>query len=245
MGDRQFTEKQTARILRRAAELQAADGKSDGPEGLSVTEVIRVGSEVGLDEQHVRAAMEELAVGVEEDAQTRWLGAPPSHEVERIIPGGLPEDGWQAMVGELNATFKQSIPGLACGPVRSWHWKHELGNVHVDATEGAGSTRVRIVAYIDDGLSVGLMVAIFAMLVSVGLLGFASDLPQFIGVPFSAIAVLLIAGSYRRTASRWFRSDRKKLAKLMDRLEEAAKVEGRPSPAVSTEASELRQNLTG
>lgn len=215
---RQFTEKQAARILRRASELQAGDGL-DAFRGLGAEDVERIGREVGLDPSHVRRAIEEFASGAESDPQTRWLGAPPSYEVERIVAGSVSEEDWLNVVDELNATFHHSIQGESSGPIRTWLLKREFGSVRFSAAERHGSTRLTIVSHIDEGISTGFVITILAMIVSIGTLAFASDLPSWIGVPLSVAAVIGLGLFYRTTTANWFKRDRVKISKLMDRLE--------------------------
>ncbi len=219
--DRLYTEKETARILRRAADIQVRTGRSRSErEGVSGDELMRIGQEVGLEAESLREAMRGLDDDADE-AQTRWLGAPPSYEFERVLEGPFDEDQWQAVVGELNASFHQSIAGVTSGPVRTWHWKHDLGSIHFTATQTPNSVRLKMVSFIDDAIALGMV------LTTIGLFGgvmasWAIDaFRPLISLLLSIGLVLVLAGGFRRTTSKWFRRDRRKLTRLMDRVEDA------------------------
>lgn len=218
--ERHYTEKETAKILRRAGELQARSSTSDAPSGISPDELFRIGQEVGLDAQYIREAMH----GVEEDGdevQTRWLGAPPSYEVERAFEGTLSEKRWQALVGELNSTFQQSIVGVKAGPVHTWHWKHDLGSVHFTATQTPTSVRLKLAPHIDDGISVGMVGTIAVMLAAGGASWGIPGLPVWAKVLVSLLTVIVLGLWFRKIVAGWYRHDRIKMVKLMDRLEQS------------------------
>lgn len=230
---RQFTEKEVARILRDAAEMQGSTG-SLHEEGVSAAELEKIAAEVGLSRSHVQAAMARL--DEMDDGQTRWLGAPPSYEIEAIREGVLTHDQWQAMVAELNATFHQAETGAITGPVRTWYWKHELGSVQFTATQNENATRFKLVAFIDDGISAGFWGAIGAIVMGSGAV--AANLDSW--PLLQAASILLVVGGvsvwFRKLVSNWYRRDRRKLTKLMERLKTAA-------ASVTSEGVEISERL--
>ncbi|MFY9234121.1 MAG: hypothetical protein WAO58_06640 [Fimbriimonadaceae bacterium] len=242
--ERHYTEKETAKIIRRAGELQARSSTSDAPSGISPAELFRIGQEVGLDAQYIREAMH----GVEEDGdevQTRWLGAPPSYEVERAFEGTLSDERWQALVGELNSTFQQSIVGVKAGPVHTWHWKHDLGSVHFTATQTPTSVRLKLVPHIDDGISVGMVSTIGIILVTAAAPWGAQELPIWAKVLASIFMALALGLWFRKIVAGWYRHDQIKMAKLMDRLEQTLQEQAElPLPHLQPAEEPLQQRLS-
>jgi hypothetical protein len=82
--ERGITRRDLPAVVRRAAELAAVDDDAD--DALSEQEVIRIASELGLSERHVRQALYE---GVKEEAPPAFLDRymlPPRFDVSRAIP---------------------------------------------------------------------------------------------------------------------------------------------------------------
>ena len=118
--DEPLTSAQLERVIRRAADLQTA--REDVPDRLDDSEVLRIGSEVGLEPQHVRRALLELraeslvpAAQEERELPLRLWGS--AHvQVSRVIPGDV-----EAVQNELDGYLRsaQSLrpvrdrPGLA------------------------------------------------------------------------------------------------------------------------------------
>ncbi len=82
---RNLTRREFEEVMRRAAELAAADpGASDL--GLSETEVLHIAGEVGLPERHVRAALAELRSAPVSGGAFRALFGSPLVAASRIVP---------------------------------------------------------------------------------------------------------------------------------------------------------------
>jgi hypothetical protein len=243
-NERLYTEKQVAKILRQAGELQAAHPSEPTGRGVTEQELFRIAEEVGLQRSHVEQAISRHDDG--DEAQTRLLGAPPSYEFERVVEGELTEDRWQAIVGELNAHFHQSIEGIQAGPVHTWHWKHSLGSVHLAATRGAGSFRLRLVAHIDDGIAVAMVPTICFMLLLAGLPWTFKDWHVWAQFLFTFTVPSMVGLWFRKIVGNWYRRDRFKLSRLMNRLVEASEIvaNAQTNPLRPIEEEVLRQGLT-
>jgi len=245
-NERLYTEKEVARILQRAADLQSEVGGSDPTaRGSSRLELQRVGEELGIEPAFVAQALAELNLdGVDEDhrAQSRWLGAPPEYVVERTIVGPLSPQAWDAIVGHLNSEFKQSIPGVESGEFRTWQWKHELGWVHFSAIPSGATVRLRMVLHIDDGLVAGLVPTGIAWFALASLL-FANDaLRPWLSILCSAAAFIGLGAAFRTLSSRWWRQDQRKTARLMNRILDAFEEVPVVSPMLAAE--EQRVHVT-
>jgi hypothetical protein len=230
--DRLYTEKETARILRRAADIQSREAMAgDRRDGVSAEELIRIGQEVGLEEGSLLEAIR----GLDEDGdevQTRWLGAPPSYELERVLEGSFGENQWQAVVGQLNATFHQSIAGVTSGPVRTWHWKHELGSIHFTATETPTSVRLKMVSFIDDGIALAMILSTIGMFGAVMAMWAIDSFRPFLSLLFTFLTVIGVGLWFRSATSKWYRRDRIKLNRVMGHVEEAIRLQrATPNPS--------------
>lgn len=82
---RSLTRREFEEVMRRAAELAAADtGTSDL--GLSETEVLHIAGEVGIPERHVRTALAELRSGAVSGGAFRALFGSPLVTASRVVP---------------------------------------------------------------------------------------------------------------------------------------------------------------
>lgn len=220
---RRYSEKQVTRVLRRAAEIQSA-GRTDSADGLSEDEILRVGAEVGLDAGAVQKALAEVGVN-DDDAQTRWLGAPEQYELERVVEGELDAHAWREMVAELNATFKQANPGMFQEGQGAWEHRHELGYVRVLAVAQRGVTRIRLVAHIDPAIVVGMVISIATMLISTALLWSAEAMRPWGSLLATLVVWATVILTFRGTVSSSYLKDRAKTSALMDRLAEHVNAE--------------------
>ncbi len=245
--DRVYTEREVLSVLRRAADRQAREGtERTQAAGSSRAELERIAEEVGIDPRHVAAALAELAIeGVAEDhrGQSRWLGAPPEYSVERIVPGTLTLEGWETLVGALNSEFKQSIPGVVSGRFRTWHWKHDLGSVHFSAVQAPEGVRLRLDLHIDNGLIAGLVPTVIAWFALASLLFSADSLRPWLSMVLSAAALVGLATAFRASAASWWRKDRRRTARLMDRLVESASVAPLAAPVLASTETDAELHL--
>ena len=240
---RHYSEKETAKILRKAAEIQSRRGTEVGPpEGISAEELQRIGAEVGLDEDSIREALF-AAEEDNDDAQTRWLGAPPSYEIERVFEGRLSPEQWQALVGELNSTYHQSIEGVVNGAVHTWLWKGSLGSVHFQAVQTSTSVRLKMTNHIDDGVTVGFILTCCAMLMGGGGPWTSKALQVWAAALLSLVIVLGIGLYFRRTTSIWYHRDRIKTTRVMDRLEDVLRSSAARPDAHSTAPELTAENM--
>lgn len=91
-AERKLTNEQFEMVIRRAAELQARAAEDPSGEGLSESEAIRIGREIGISPQHLRRALAE-AGGADDKAPSlavRVLGPGWVH-ASRTVPGTASE----------------------------------------------------------------------------------------------------------------------------------------------------------
>ena len=87
-------------MLKRATELQGAQGPAGGTSGLSLDELEQIAAEAGIDPNYVKAAALELEEGRTDTSYPVW-GGPTSIDLERIVEGEMTEAKWEEAVGEI------------------------------------------------------------------------------------------------------------------------------------------------
>lgn len=138
-----FTDKQVADILRRAAELQGADGTDVSTSGSSEKEILAIGFELGLRQDSIRQAIDEIGSGVSPRSSGVW-GAPLSMEMERVYSTTADDDAWQELVAEFRRSFGRIGEMREVGSVREWEGKEGgLDPIHwsLHQKEGVGKLR--------------------------------------------------------------------------------------------------------
>ena len=184
MPDRVFTEEEVKAIIRRASlrQEEEAERKEAHQHGLTLEDLEQLGTEVGLDPKHLRAAAEELRSGrpIAVDAERRT----DTHVVvERRIDRPFTPEAWEDTVVLLRQRFGMDMAmwygGSGTGRVeqvgRAHEWVHvsQLGvETRVSASERGGQTRLILSQRVGMASSKveGWAIAIFAGLV-LGLLG--------------------------------------------------------------------------
>ena len=140
---RRFDEREIARILERAAELQhRAPLEPTEATGLTLTELEQVAAEAGIDPRHVRAA----ATALEQDAPVAGalLGAPVRIELERTVDREVQPAAYEALASVIRETL--ASPGYPSTLGKSFEWSsaNPQRALRVTITPRAGRTTVRI-----------------------------------------------------------------------------------------------------
>ena len=153
-----FDETEVARILARAAELDAMAPTAPllppekGDHRLSLSELESVAIEAGIDPDHVRTAATELIVQRTSPPAAAApvkapLGLAERVDTERVIPSAVTETAWGRMVQELRE--HTGAPGVvsSLGGVREWHSKSDGGpdtmTLRLELL-GTGATRLSV-----------------------------------------------------------------------------------------------------
>lgn len=115
-GERRFTRRELEAVIRRAAELSAADAEAE--EHLSEDELLRIAAELGLSARHVRQALLELPDTQAEDSVLSRICGPGSVSVSRVVPS-VPELALSRL-DEYLAT-REFLRPLRRQPGRIWY----------------------------------------------------------------------------------------------------------------------------
>ena len=118
--ERRYTEEEVRRIFDEAARAQEEEGRRLPTEGgMTLAELRRIGSEVGIREQHVERAARSLDLDRGGDRR-RVLGLPIGVGRTVELPRRLTEEEWETLVVHLRDTFdaRGSVGGT--GSFRQW-----------------------------------------------------------------------------------------------------------------------------
>lgn len=176
MPDRSFSPEEVQALIRRAAQLQAAEARGEGP-GLSLDELETVAREAGLDPRHVRAAASELRTA----PQARPAEASTTHVyAERFVPGTLSDEAVETVVAELRHRYDSDLGMQLYGTMhygkgrvervgRSVEWAHTnmmgvetrvLMQPRGDGVRVRASQRVGYAGPMSESVGYGMMAAV-------------------------------------------------------------------------------------
>lgn len=223
---RRYGDREVARILERATELQRAEPSAANPEGLTLAELTEIAREAGIEPEMLRRAASELAERT--PARTlvaRLAGAPVSIRVERVVEGELPPERFDAIIPRIQQATDGQGTASAVGRTLTWSSQNteNTSSQQVLISSGDGRTLIRweerfgglagaLFGGIVGGGGVGLGVGAGAALA--GMLGSAA-----LGVGIAALAVV---GSYGLTRGIFRRIVRGREAAALEVVDEIA-----------------------
>ena len=147
-----YTEREVAQIIERAVARQAEARRREGTVGLSMDEIERLGHEVGIDPEHLRAAAAEVDAGAAEHASRRTA----THiHVERWTAGPLDTHDWEDATDVLRERLgtdygpaygrTDSGKTVETGHTKTWEHTSGLGvHTRVTVSERGDRTRIRV-----------------------------------------------------------------------------------------------------
>jgi hypothetical protein len=144
---RLYDEKEVARMLKRATELQREDPVRPNPaEGLSLRELEEIAAEAGIDPQHLRRAA--LEIDAVRDQPTRWttlLGENPTVAAGAVVPGELVPEDFELLIPIIQQTMREHGQPSLLG--RTLTWRAEVGqkerSIQVVVTSRDGETTLQ------------------------------------------------------------------------------------------------------
>jgi hypothetical protein len=117
---RRYGDKEIGRILKRATELQHATPTAPGT-GVTLSELVEIAAEAGIDPAFLRRAAVEVDAGVDDPSMWgRVLGGELIITRETTLPGELPADGFEDIVGVLQGTTRLHGQPSMLGRTLTW-----------------------------------------------------------------------------------------------------------------------------
>lgn len=221
---RRYDERQVARILERATEIQRQEPARAAGGGLSLGELEEIAIEAGIDPRHLRRAALELDTGeIERSLGARLAGEQLTLAFERLVPGELPEEGFERCVGVIQQHSREhGQPGLL-GRTLTWRAETASKSRSMQVTVGVrrGETHIRVEerlhqlasglvtgTTVGGGVGIGIGVGLPLGLKALGSVLFAT------AFPLGVVAVAFVAA--REIYRRVVRSRRTALLELLD-----------------------------
>lgn len=207
-----YSEKESAQILERAAQLQHGEGELKDTRQMSLGELEHVATEAGIDKELVRRAAAELAVRGGAAVGPAASTASGLIAVEAVVMGDASEETHEVMLGEARRSLGDVGTADVMGRTLSWYT--DANGLEVASRDGV--TTIRLTEK-TSGLAAetfGPMLGLGGLLGSVLVVGLLAAVGLEIAIPFVLpiwLALVVL------TAVRLYRS---RVAKRREALEE-------------------------
>lgn len=243
---RRYGDKEVARILKRATELQRAEPSATDPEGLTLAELAEIAREAGIDPAFLqRAAVE---VGPREPLSSlaeKLAGAPMSVRVERIVSGELRPDQFDGIIPLIQQATDGQGTASAVGKTLTWSSRtdNNTSAQQVLVASRDGTTLIRVEERLS-GLAGGLFGGFVGGAGIGGGVGVGGAIAGIAGSVFLgfALPITVLGGSYiaaRRIFTRVVRNHEASAICLSDQIAEFVRAEGqRPEMTVTLPGSD-------
>ena len=249
MPERRYDQNELATILRVAAEAQAEQSiEGSEPSGLTLGEIERVASEVGIDPKFVATAADRLEKTPAKGKRFLLGGTPNQEIVERTFDGTLSDVGWEEIVADLRATFGSEGTVSQVGSSREWTGTTDTRTTHFSATSRNGKTRYRLTLRQTGGVILAWTGLSIGSLLGSILVGVATD-----KMSSSALAVVLAVLTVIATVAllvhtflaRWHSGNRRSVNALMARVGDMTSASDQQAlGATAQQTEELAARLT-
>lgn len=232
---RRYGDKEVRRLLQRAAELQKQESVreyADDGGGLTLADLQEVAAEAGIHPRYIQRA----AAGIEQSGPSgfasRLAGTELTITVERVVPGELPEEGFEQAILEIQRAFSGSGNPSMVG--RTLMWKSDTmdhqSSLQVTVSSRRGETRIRAEERLHGtaaGAHLGLVVGA-GMGVGMGV-GFSVGLAVLGSALFATLFPVGAIGGLYAGVRRWMKKlgirRRRELERMADRIAAYARTE--------------------
>lgn len=202
-GERQFSEREVALILKTASELQDT-GDAPG-RGLTLRELEHFASEAGMDPALVRRAAASVDVAVP-TATHRVLGAPMEIVVERTFAGEIDQASHERLLAQVRQATGELGEMQSVGRLFGWKGRVDGLKTEIAVSPANGRTVVRVRMAMDEAaLGAHLGVGVFGAVGGSGV-AIATMLPTLGALPALAACACVVVGSLfggRQLFARW------------------------------------------
>lgn len=159
--------------IRRAAEIQHAAAGKPVESGISAEDLVRIGAELGVDQDALRQAIAEVTSRGFQSAGTRWkLGIPFRYDESAVLPVELTDDDWVALLEELRSQMGET--GQPTQLAGGHEWQATGGGLlplMASFRPKDGTTQVRITG---DLGQLGVLLGFCATMLTVGGIGISA-----------------------------------------------------------------------
>ncbi len=221
---RHYSEEEVGRILKHATELQQAD-EAGGPggdedDGMTLATLQEVAAEAGIEPRYIRLAAARVDSPEASGIGTALAGTPLAIRAERVIPGNLPEEDYERIVGEIESATRADGNWTAIGRTLTWRDHHGFFEVTVVSRNSETRIRAKHKLYGWAGILFGLGVGLVG--IGIGTMGVAFGMGVLGSPLFAALFPIGITGglyvAMRRAMKSMGRARRAQMEGLADRL---------------------------
>ncbi len=234
---RSFSEKEVGEVIQRATQLhEERAGKSDA--NLSLDELQRIGAELGLPADLVRAAAREVKAQTHsaqvEGPALSVTGAPFITQLVHVLDGSVSMQEWGLIVADLQRETGSTGSTREIGDTYSWERSTAdmglvLEKIHVSLESGADETTIEVRKHFGGQAFLTYMLA--------GAVGFTLTGIAVDGAGFEFATNLALVGTgaagglgvARASLGIWARRHRQRLSRLVERVQRRVAV--KPSDA--------------
>lgn len=152
MPERRYDEDEVALILHRATEAGATTSDGASGRGLTLAELVEIGTEAGIDTSRIEEAAGSLQRHRDRLLTLSAMGLPPTVQLERAVPGRLDREDLPQLLDLIRNEFaRQGIVEEVLGGFE-WRARSVMGGRYVSIRSEGDSTRVRVLGNYRDGL---------------------------------------------------------------------------------------------
>ena len=137
MSKRRYNEKQVGEILKRSGEIQTGLSPDPDAHGVTLEELQRVASEVGIEPHVVQQAALEVDSGAKGKAASAKV-------LDHTVDGPVTDEQWEDMVISLRQRTGKSGSTTTQGTTREWTADTDMGSLTLTASTRNGRTRYRL-----------------------------------------------------------------------------------------------------
>lgn len=224
-----FSEDEVGHLLQLAIERQEADRDHvDIDHGLSLDEIQRIATEVGIDARYVQMAFLDMQAKKEKAEGPGFWGAPVTLELERTIPGHLNDHAIESMlmaIRSANKTNRGQFEKL--NHTFEWTASNSSGSrLIINAQRKGKNTKITITDRMDGFLALFHLWTFFPLLISfIVTFGKGNPNGMLLGLPIAGIMFFLA----RWASTMMYRKSKKKHEELLDKLTTLAGEQAQPS----------------
>jgi hypothetical protein len=218
MGDeRRYDEQEIAEILERATANETVLTRAGAGNGLTLSQLQEIGSEVGIAPTRIAEAARAVASRDVAGRPRTFLGTP--RYVSRIVPieRALDDEEWTRLVVDLRETFDAQGQIKMHGPLRSWI----NGNLEVHVEPDGDRYRVRMRTLKGSAATLAWVGGVFIFMAMIFLATILRDGFDWAAVAIAAafgVAGVGQLGYVRATLPRWAEERAAQMEALAERI---------------------------
>lgn len=219
MSKRRYNEQQIGAILQRSGEIQAGLTPEVDSHGLTLEELQKVASEVGIEPFVVEQAA--LEVDSTEVGARKGVASGP-RVLDHTIDGAITDEQWEDMVIRLRQHSGKSGTSTLHGSTREWTSDSDMGSLTLTAATRNGRTRFRLLGDTSGvsavGWILGLTFGLLGVLIMSVLLGKKAGMEGWLVALVAAMTSSLVIGLTATMTKSWEKKSQRALGKVFTEI---------------------------